>query len=138
MPLFKSSRTTPPPQPVEETPARKGSIFHRRSPSNNSTTNSDRTDNSSTRAGSTRSGGFFGMGGNDSITAAKQKVKMAEQHEKAADQALVNARQAVTEAKEHARRLELEAEEDARLAKLKQKEAHGITKSTKTLGRHGP
>lgn len=136
MPLFKHSEP-----PVETTPAedpnRKGSLFSRRrgsSPENAST-------NTSTRTDSIRSGGggssFFSRGKNDSVAAAKEKVKLAEDRERAADQALVQARQAVQEAKEHARRLQAEAEEDARLAKLKQKEAQGVTKSTRGLGRHG-
>lgn len=113
MPLFKSRDRTPTPPPVEDH-QRKGSIFHRRSASSDVSdpvNNNDTTTKSRTGSGT----GFFGVGGrgkDPSITAAREKLRVAEEREKAADQALLNARQAVAEAREHARRLELEAEEE--------------------------
>lgn len=109
MPLFKTRdrATTPPPAPVDDHPTRKGSIFHRQSPS---------TDTSDTTQSSTRSNtgsSLFGRSQADpSIAGAREKVRFAEEREKAADQALVHARQAVADAREHARKLELEAEEE--------------------------
>jgi len=64
-------------------------------------------------------------------------VRFAEDAEKAADKALIQARAAVADAKAHVKRLEAEADEDARLAKIKQHEAHGISMSAKVLGKHG-
>jgi hypothetical protein len=109
MPLFKSRDRSVTPPVEEQQHTRKGSIFSRRRPEP-----SANGDNNSTRSGSTRSGngGFFGSGKDSTIAGARQKVSIAEEREKAADQALVNARQAVTEAREHARKLELEAEEE--------------------------
>jgi hypothetical protein len=105
MPLFKTSerRSVTPPGEDEQQP-HKGSIFSRRSDSVlDGDTNNKRT-------GSMRSAN--GRWTKDpSIAAAREKVRIAEEGEKAADKALDHARQAVADAREHARKLELEAEE---------------------------
>lgn len=72
-----------------------------------------------------------------SIVAARQKVTDAEAAEREADQALVQARNKVKEAKRHVEVLEREALEDAHRAKMKQAEAKIVRKSAKALGRHG-
>lgn len=61
----------------------------------------------------------------------------AEQAERDADRAMIQARDAVRAAREHVRALELEAKEEARLAKIKQDQAAHIGKSARGLGRHG-
>ncbi|KAH8691458.1 hypothetical protein BGW36DRAFT_388367 [Talaromyces proteolyticus] len=71
------------------------------------------------------------------IAAAREQVNLAEGAERAADKALVAARQAVKDAREHVKRLEKEAAEEARLAKIKQDQAASISKRAKPLGRHG-
>jgi len=63
-------------------------------------------------------------------------VFSAEAAEKEADRALMAARAAVKDAREHVKRLEREAAEEARLAKIKQKQAMSISKRGKALGRH--
>lgn len=70
-----------------------------------------------------------------SITGARQRVSQAEHAEKEADAALVQARAAVREAREHVIALEREAEEEARLAKIKQAQAKDISKRGAHLGR---
>jgi len=60
----------------------------------------------------------------------------AEAAERDADRALMAARAAVRDARNHVKALELEAKEEARLAKLKQKAAGDISKRAKPLGRH--
>ena len=149
MPLFKSHRE-PSPEPVQETPTRKGSIFSRRYRDNspNAPTSAtatagepmhDGTADNNRRGG----GGFFSrhrspsssddssmatgrsstmnsghrlhnskFSNDPSIIAAKQKVSDAEGAEKDADRALVQARAAVREAKDHVKRLEREIEEE--------------------------
>ena len=69
MPLFKSREPEPAPEPVEETPNRKGSIFSRRYRSNSPTTttspthtdarNNDMDTTSANTHNRQRSGGFF-------------------------------------------------------------------------------
>lgn len=59
----------------------------------------------------------------------------AEAAERDADRALLAARQAVKEAREHVKRLEREAAEEARLAKIKMKQAGDLGKRGKMLGR---
>ena len=70
-----------------------------------------------------------------SISGARQRVLQAEQAERDADRALIQARTAVKAAREHVIRLEKEAAEEARLAKIKQSQAHDISKRAKPLGR---
>jgi len=60
----------------------------------------------------------------------------AEAAEREADKALVAARYAVKEAREHIKRLEKEAAEEARLAKIKQDQAKSMSKRGHALGRH--
>jgi hypothetical protein len=69
-----------------------------------------------------------------SISAAREQVVLAETAERDADHALVAARQAVRDAREHVKRLEREAKEEARLAKIKQDQAASISKRAKPLG----
>ena len=92
---------------------RSGGFFSRR--------RSHSSDDSMTH-GSTRSGSGHGMGFNSpihgkhlndpSIMAARQKVAEAEEAERQADRALVEARASVREAKEHVKNLEREIEEE--------------------------
>jgi hypothetical protein len=70
-----------------------------------------------------------------SISAAREQVVLAETAERDADRALVAARQAVRDAREHVKRLEAEAKEEARLAKIKQDQARSISKRARPLGR---
>jgi len=72
------------------------------------------------------------------IGAARDKVSGAEEAERMADRALVQARAAVREARQHVRNLEREAEEEAKRAKAKQQEARSVSNSARGLGRHGP
>ncbi|KAF2396308.1 hypothetical protein EJ06DRAFT_534042 [Trichodelitschia bisporula] len=72
-----------------------------------------------------------------SIMTARERVLGAERAEKEADRALMMARQAVREARDHVKMLEREAAEQARLAKIKQGQAKSISKRAKPLGRHG-
>jgi hypothetical protein len=71
-----------------------------------------------------------------SITNARERVLSAEAAERDADRALLTARAAVKEAREHVKRLEREAAEEARLAKIKMKQAGDLGKRGKMLGRH--
>jgi hypothetical protein len=104
MPLFKHNSDANERESARSTsPTRKGSMFSRRSPSPVASSNSS----SSTR------GSFFARNNGDpAVNAARQKVSSAESAERDAEKALVAARSAVKEAKEHARRLEREAEEE--------------------------
>ena len=70
-----------------------------------------------------------------SISNARQRVLSAEQAEREADRALVEARTAVRQAREHVKALELEAAEQARLATIKQHQAADISKRAAPLGR---
>ncbi|KAI1619009.1 hypothetical protein EDD37DRAFT_294762 [Exophiala viscosa] len=88
-------------------------------------------------SGSRRSGGFLHRNQEDpSISDARQRVASAEAAEREADRALVQARTAVRDAREHIKRIEMEAAEEARLAKIKQQNARDISKRAKPLGRH--
>jgi len=69
--------------------------------------------------------------------AARQKVTDAEEAERQADRALIEARGMVKEAREHVKILEREALDDARRAKAKQAEAKIVSKAASSLGRHG-
>lgn len=59
----------------------------------------------------------------------------AEAAERDADRALIAARRAVKDAREHIKRLEKEAAEEARLAKIKQEQASKMSKRGHALGR---
>ena len=126
MPLFRSSPPPPPPPPPPAEPAsRSRSLFSRRP---ESPEYAPSTTTESTRSG--RSGGFFsrrrstssdtdtgtnnGSGSLDlrndrSIIAARNKVTDAEAAERAADEALMQARAAVRGAREHVKLLERDA-----------------------------
>ncbi|KAK5044682.1 hypothetical protein LTR84_010574 [Exophiala bonariae] len=83
-------------------------------------------------------GGLFSRGTPEdpTIAHARERVMSAENAEREADRALVQARAAVREAREHIKLLEREAAEEARLAKIKQGHARDISKRAKPLGRH--
>lgn len=114
MPLFTNnsdadSRGSHALNDTSNTPTRKGSIFSRTSRS---------PDTTSTTTTSTRRSGFFRRSSSDEtahkdphILNARRKVADAEAAESAADRALIAARKAVKEAREHVKRLEREAEE---------------------------
>ena len=100
-----------------------------------------------TKKTSTRNSGTFGSGGggglfsrnkdveDPSISAARERVMMAEQAERDAERALIHAKESVHDAKTHVRNLEVEAQEDARRAKVKQNAARDIGKHSSKLGR---
>jgi len=136
-----SSRTSPPPtSPQNSSTGSRRGFFGRRS---SSSSNSDR-ESQRTNTGSTRSGGFFGRNRDRSliqndptIIAARQGVNNAEAAEREADQALIQARNKVREARQHVEILEREALQDAQRAKMKQAEAKNVRQSARSLGRHG-
>ncbi|KAH7909289.1 hypothetical protein BJ138DRAFT_1115107 [Hygrophoropsis aurantiaca] len=68
-----------------------------------------------------------------SVSTARQKVAEAENAEKAADRALLQAKAAAKAAKEHIKMLEREAREDAKRAKAKQAEAKSVSKTVRSL-----
>ncbi|KAK4940589.1 hypothetical protein LTR10_019348 [Elasticomyces elasticus] len=97
----------------------------------------DSRNGSKLSSGSRRSGGLLHRNQEDpSIVDARQRVASAEAAEREADRALVQARTAVRDAREHVKRIEMEAAEEARLAKIKQQNARDISKRAKPLGRH--
>jgi len=105
--------------------------------SNHSSRTNTTTATAATASSGRRSHNFLRRDREDSsITAAREQVRSAEVAEADADRALMNARQAVKEAREHVRRLEMEAAEEARLAKIKQDQAAAIGKRGMALGRH--
>ncbi|MCJ1306730.1 hypothetical protein MMC25_000373 [Agyrium rufum] len=125
-----TTTTTHPQTTTTTTDNRKSGFFNNNRNSAATTTTVDHHNN-------TKSHGFLHRNTEDSsITAARERIVQAEQAERNADRALMEARAAVKAAREHCRRLELEAAEEARLAKIKQKEAKNMTKKTRTLGRH--
>ncbi|KAL5485529.1 hypothetical protein ACEPAI_8171 [Sanghuangporus weigelae] len=150
----------------DESPNRKGSLFSRRrrstsddmQPSSRSA-ETDTNGHHDVNGRSNTRGGFFSRrrshssddsmrsSGNrsgiksrqfndPSIIAARQKVSGAEEAERQADRALIEARATVREARQHVKNLEREIEEEARLHRLKQKEAKQVSKSAKGLGRY--
>ncbi|OKL57315.1 hypothetical protein UA08_07491 [Talaromyces atroroseus] len=129
-----TTRTAPEPQ----TQRTSGGFFgsrHDRSPTAASTnTSSSKNSNGSTK----HSTSLLRRNREDpSISAAREQVVMAEGAEREADRALVAARQAVRDAREHVKRLEKEAAEEARLARVKQDQAADISKRARPLGRFG-
>ena len=71
------------------------------------------SDGSRLSSGSRRSGGFLHRNQEDpSISDARQRVASAEAAEREADRALVQARTAVRDAREHIKRIEMEAAEE--------------------------
>ena len=153
MPLFSSHHEAPPQvnNTPDQSPQRNRSLFSR----NRSASPPADTRSTTTNGSNTRSGGFFGslrsrssdssleqttkrnISRDPSIAAARMKVADAESAERAADDALAQARSAVKAAREHVKILENEALEDARRAKAKQAEARNVSKSARSLGRHG-
>lgn len=151
MPLFGSSKHHDP-TPTTHAPPRHstssetsprhssgGGFFSssRRRSSSPDTRSSKLSHNTSTNRSS--GGGLFHRNHNNhedpSIVAARERVLSAEAAERDADRALVQARAAVREAREHIKIIEHEAAEEARLAKIKQKNARDISKRAKPLGR---
>ncbi|KAM0233115.1 hypothetical protein ACHAP5_010504 [Fusarium lateritium] len=155
MPLF--GRREPSPEPIREEPPRKHGLFgsrHEPAPVTHSSTRHSRGSSSSharTSTSSSRSpdrrrstgGGFMSrLGGgrkdlDPAVLEARERVQNAEMAERQADRALEEARLSVREAREHVKRLELEAKEDSRRAKMKQTQAKEISKTGRSLGRHG-
>ncbi len=140
----------PQPQPVQDAPSRKHSLFgsrrHSPGPAPSTATRSARSSVStaSSDRNSSHRGGLlhrsFGNGNRDdemdpSIIQARERVLGAETAEREADRALMAARESTREAREHVRRLELEAREDARRARIKQHHAKEVSKRGKQLGR---
>jgi hypothetical protein len=121
---------------------RKGSVFSRNRRS--SSTLSDPTsvnhapnDDTSSHLNFFRRPSSTNQSNDPSIMAAREKVAGAVALEKDADQALIQARSAVKEAREHVKILEREAATDAKRAKAKQLAAEDISKHALSLGRHG-
>ena len=114
MPLFRKSLAEPAPAVHEtrtvEEPRRSGLFRRHRSPDTTSTTNTTHHTNGHT---SSHRGGLFHRAAEDpSIVAARERVLSAETAEREADKALLTARAAVKEAREHVKRLEREAAEE--------------------------
>lgn len=151
MGLFSSHSDTPAQTQTAPPPARHGttsttnsapkrSLFgSRRSHDTSSPEDVHRASTTSTRAStSSKPSVLQRLGGSKedpSITGARQRVLQAEQAERDADRALIEARTAVQAAREHVKRLEAEAAEEARLAKIKQNQAQDISKRGAALGR---
>jgi hypothetical protein len=83
-------------------------MFGRRSSSSDE---SRANQNGSIRSAGTN-GGFFGGNKDPSILSARQKVADAENAEKDADRALIQARAAVRDARDHVKHVEREAKEE--------------------------
>ena len=129
MPLFHHSQPNPEPlprrSPVEaDEPHRSRSIFSRRGNSPDAAPSADGSIRTEKSAGAKSSSGFFGrrrssdddmhrnIKNDPSVVAARQRVSDAEAAEREADRALMQARIAVREAREHVERLEREALEE--------------------------
>ncbi|KAB8304144.1 hypothetical protein EYC80_003564 [Monilinia laxa] len=141
MPLFGRHQEEHEPEPVvEEPPKRSSSIFHRnRAESISQSERSMSTASSTPSQSGTRNRGFLHKNRDAQdpiIAAAEQRIINAEQMEREADRALVNAREAVAEAREHMRQLKSEMEAQAKALKVRQGQANNIYKRAKPLGRH--
>ncbi|QSZ36376.1 hypothetical protein DSL72_006252 [Monilinia vaccinii-corymbosi] len=141
MPLFSHHQEQHEPSPiVEEPPKRSSSIFHRNRPESMSQSERSLSTVSSTPSQrSTRNRGFLHKNQDAQdpvIAAAEQRIINAEEMEREADRALLNARKAVAEAREHMRQLKLEMETQAKALKIRQGQANNIYKRAKPLGRH--
>ncbi|KAF7852946.1 hypothetical protein EAF04_010823 [Stromatinia cepivora] len=141
MPLFGRHQEEYEPEPVvEEPPKRSSSIFHRnRTESISPSERTMSTVSSTPSQSSTRHRGFLHRNQEAQdpvIAAAEQRIINAEQMEREADRALINAREAVREAREHMRHLKLEMEAQAKALKVRQGQANNIYKRAKPLGRH--
>jgi len=91
---------------VEREPSRRSTLFGRRRSVESAATNA------TTGSTSPRRGVLTREREDASITAARQRVAGAEAAEREADRALMQARAAVREAREHVKRLEHEAAEE--------------------------
>ncbi|KAF7943869.1 uncharacterized protein EAE97_005939 [Botrytis byssoidea] len=116
MPLFGRHQEEYEPEPVVEEPKRSSSIFHRN------------------RAESVSPSELVAIA--DSYTRTEKFKTQLSQMEREADRALINAREAVAEAREHMRQLKLEMEAQAKALKVRQGQANNIYKRAKPLGRH--
>lgn len=113
MPLFGRHQEEYEPEPVVEEPKRSSSIFHRNRAESVSPSERSMSTVSSTPSHSSRNRGFLHKNRevqDPVIAAAEQRIINAEQMEREADRALINAREAVAEAREHMRQLKLEME----------------------------
>ena len=72
----------------------------------------------------------------DTLSQAQAKLRTAQEHEAAADRALVQSRRSVTEAKAEIALLEREAKEEEKRAKLHVTQAGKIRREGDKLGRH--
>ncbi|KAH3917224.1 hypothetical protein HBI56_120680 [Parastagonospora nodorum] len=132
MPIFGSRREPSPPPAAPQ----KTSMFSRRRSSSPHRTSTHHSHTTTTTSPKLTSGMFSRSSHDPSITAATQSLRQAEAAERDADRALLVAKNAVREAREHVHRLEREAAEEARLAKIKQSEAKALGKKGRALGRH--
>ncbi|KAJ7594473.1 hypothetical protein C8J56DRAFT_926843 [Mycena floridula] len=143
--IFTRNRSASPPH-SESSPTSRRGFFNQRNSSDDDSIGRQSTTNGSIRSNGGMTGFFGGVGrrGNDvhsdpSIVAARQKLSVAEEAEKEADRALIQARAMVKEARDHVKGLEREAKEDVVRAQAKQAEAKIMGKTARTgLGRHGP
>lgn len=98
----------------------KRGLFGRRNSSGSSHDSLEHRTSGSVKSGGSRNGGFLGIGGrghddldrDPTILSARQKVREAEEAEREADRALIQARGMVKEAREHVKILEREAIEE--------------------------
>ncbi|KAM3088644.1 hypothetical protein ACMFMG_000280 [Clarireedia jacksonii] len=145
MPLFgRHHEEEYQPEPVvEQKPERSSSIFHRNRNSSVSAPSerSMSTVSSSPSSPSTTSHRTSLFHKNrveeDPVLAeAEQRIINAERREREADIALINAREAVKEAREHMAKLRTELAEQAKALKARQGAANDMYKRAKPLGRH--
>ena len=150
MPLFSKDKE-PEPAPARTSTSSKGGLFNRRRSSSPDVTSPNR----SSTSGGLRNVLHRNHNEDPAIREARERVARAEQAERDADRALIQARTAVKEARAHVKRMEEEAAEEyvasqslwhgsdtdvdyrARLAKIKQGQAKDLKNSVKGLGRHG-
>lgn len=128
MPLFGKSTPSPPPEKrgffsrsSPSPPPEKRGFFRRSTPSpppekhgffNRPSASSTDVANTSPTNGSFVGSGLFSRGEDSSIAQARQKLHDAEQAEKNADRALLQAKTAVKEVQDHLKRLERDLEEE--------------------------
>ncbi|KUJ14949.1 uncharacterized protein LY89DRAFT_686545 [Mollisia scopiformis] len=139
MPLFNRHQNVETAPVVEEKPKRSSTLFGRRKETEVSPVRSTTTHHTTTTSSTSphrRSGLLHRRDEDPTIIAARERVMNAEAAERDADRALVAARVAVKEAREHIKRLEKEAAEEARLARIKQDQAKSMSKRGHALGRH--
>ena len=115
MPLFTRHHEQPVAEPVvDDTPKRRSTIFgsKNRSVSPASTAHTRNTTHSTSSGSPHRRGLLHRRDEDPTIIAARERVMNAEAAEKDADRALMAARTAVREARDHIKRLEKEAAEE--------------------------